>query len=97
MKTATNPAGLGKIYIRIKNEGNQFDCPICGKKHDKIWFIYRKIHAVTNYPAAYVNGEFRAIDATLPLDVDKLPTAGVHFVPIKEAAEMWHKEAHHFG
>lgn len=85
-----------RARIYVVKDGEDFICPKCGGKHQKLWTIQRRVHPLTNYAGAYINGYFRAIDPTLPTDVGRIPR-GAEPVEDSVAAELWHKEGHYFG
>lgn len=90
------PARSNQARLYIVKEGEEFVCPKCNRRHQKLWIIRRKVYPVTNFAGAYINGDFRAIDPTLPTDVTRIPRDAE---PVDDniATELWHREGHYFG
>lgn len=83
------------MYITMGEE-KTFTCPVCGREHEKLWFIQRKVlELFGHFPVVRINGKKMVIDPTLPTLVDKLPRDAQE-LDNDEAAKLWHSTNHYF-
>jgi len=86
-------------YYTVKlgtHEHESYTCAQCGKQHDKLYLIVRKVRDMFgHFPVVMLNGQEHVIDITLPTTVDKIPRDAVA-VPDAIASKVWHWDSHRF-
>ena len=88
------------------HECEQVGCIRCGRDHDKVWMVTRRIKPWGHFATAVINkrnergqfGRSEVIDASLPHVVFLIPKDAIAATP-EEAAGFWHddNESHVFG
>ena len=95
---------MARIFVSVElPDGGYRDCiqqtcMECGKPHDKVWLIRRKVEPWGNFGVAAINGKREVIDASLPTVVAKIPRGAYELDP-EHLARVWHEdnESHVFG
>lgn len=96
---------MGRIFISLQRPGSTEwrdcvteQCIACGRDHDKVWSIERKLEPWGHFATATINGQSVVIDASLPHVVDRVPRDARTLTP-SQLARIWHEdnESHVFG